>query len=424
MANEMHQKTTKENEAIKFGARLSVLYVILGVLGFALIMLPMLYYSNSKLENVGIIGDTVGGILNPIFAVPATILTFLAFWVQYKANEQQKLDLKDQRIRELIGRFEDRFFEMINIHRENVNQINYTKYDAENGKMSTSENRKVYKLIFQEFNECLFEVRRFSNSVNPYDYLHPVHKLKLQSLINKINPKLDIIEFLTIDIAYSIVFYGLSEEGENILRVLFQNKYNNTYYYKLIKYMQLKPKRERKILFKRWEELHTLTHENRILILNQLYNYNKGKNPVKEITEEAENYLIEKKYSKYYGGHQHRLSHYFRHLFQCYKYLSNQTLIDRTDKYFYGKILRAQISTYEQALIFINSITNLGMEWEYTSKYDNLENLHGDELIQKQKEFKFITNYQLIKNLPGSHQMGIKYNIYYPEVKFESLSNY
>ncbi|RZJ52243.1 MAG: hypothetical protein EOO44_12445, partial [Flavobacterium sp.] len=114
-------KITKETEAIKFASRLSFLYIILGVLGFGLIMIPMLFYSNKKLDNIGIIGDTVGGLLNPIFAVPATILTFLAFWVQYKANQQQQKDIS-------IQRFENIFFEMIRLHKENVNEMKISGY--------------------------------------------------------------------------------------------------------------------------------------------------------------------------------------------------------------------------------------------------------------------------------------------------------
>lgn len=55
----MIKEISKENEAIKFGTRLSVLYIILGVIGFVLIMLPMIFYSSDKLDNIGIVGDTV-----------------------------------------------------------------------------------------------------------------------------------------------------------------------------------------------------------------------------------------------------------------------------------------------------------------------------------------------------------------------------
>lgn len=36
------------------------------------------------------IGDTIGGILNPIIAFCASILTFLAFYIQYQANKEQR----------------------------------------------------------------------------------------------------------------------------------------------------------------------------------------------------------------------------------------------------------------------------------------------------------------------------------------------
>ena len=62
----------------------------------------------------GYTGDTLGGIMNPYIAITGVIFTFLAFWVQYKANEQQKRDLQ-------IERFENKFYEMLKIHRDNVN---------------------------------------------------------------------------------------------------------------------------------------------------------------------------------------------------------------------------------------------------------------------------------------------------------------
>lgn len=36
------------------------------------------------------VGDTIGGILNPIIAFSASILTFLAFYIQYQANKEQR----------------------------------------------------------------------------------------------------------------------------------------------------------------------------------------------------------------------------------------------------------------------------------------------------------------------------------------------
>ena len=44
--------------------------------------------------------------MSPFIAIAAAILTFFAFWVQYKANEQQKIDLK-------VERFENKFYELL-----------------------------------------------------------------------------------------------------------------------------------------------------------------------------------------------------------------------------------------------------------------------------------------------------------------------
>ncbi|AXT19785.1 hypothetical protein D7030_01340 [Flavobacteriaceae bacterium AU392] len=48
-------------------------------------------------SSLGSLGDTVGGFLNPIIAISAAMLTFLAFYIQYQANIQvQKQFLKQQ----------------------------------------------------------------------------------------------------------------------------------------------------------------------------------------------------------------------------------------------------------------------------------------------------------------------------------------
>jgi len=79
-----------------------------------------------------------------------------------------------------------------------------------------------------------------------------------------------------------------------------------------------------------------------------------------------------------FNGHQARLGHYYRHLFQAISFVDKQIII--TDKYSYTKALRAQLSTHEQVLLLANSLTPLGWRW-WT------ENL--------------ITNYELVKNIPA-----------------------
>lgn len=52
----------------------------------------------------------------------------------------------------------------------------------------------------------------------------------------------------------------------------------------------------------------------------------------------------------YFGGHQSRLGHYFRHLFQTVSFVDRTKFLTNEQKYQYVKLLRAQLTTYEQAL--------------------------------------------------------------------------
>ena len=67
-------------------------------------------------SDTGEIGDTIGGIMGPFIAIAAAGLTFIAFWVQYKANIQQRHDIA-------IERFESNLFEMIHIQQEIINGL-------------------------------------------------------------------------------------------------------------------------------------------------------------------------------------------------------------------------------------------------------------------------------------------------------------
>ncbi|WP_348800578.1 putative phage abortive infection protein [Flavobacterium adhaerens] len=332
-----------------------------------------------------------------VFALAGTILIFLSFNEQTKQNKREA--------------FEATFFEMINLQRENVNQMNYTKFEVNS--LEKAEHRKVFRIIFKEFLECYREVKKFSNSKNIDDYLLRKEKNALLNVISQNNLKINILELALVDIAYNIVFYGLSEEGEIILRDKFKRKYNALYFYQLLRYMKLKPKKENIKRWAKWDELMNLSFKDFKQTNLEFYNYRRH-NSTNNLTEKSQKLVYTKKYKKYYGGHQHRLGHYFRHLFQTYKYLNYNEDLTEKEKYFYAKTLRAQLSTYEQALLFINSISSLGMKWELKPE---VELLKKGETIEN---CKIITKYNLIKNLPGYHFFGIRYKNYYPKVKYET----
>jgi hypothetical protein len=78
-----------------------------------------------------------------------------------------------------------------------------------------------------------------------------------------------------------------------------------------------------------------------------------------------------------FEGHQSRLGHYYRHLYQMVRYVDQQTL--DIDKYEYVKTIRAQLSTHEQALLLVNSVTAAGQNWWRKG---------------------LIVNYRLVQNIP------------------------
>ena len=109
-----------------------------------------------------------------------------------------------------------------------------------------------------------------------------------------------------------------------------------------------------------------------------------------------------------FDGHQSRLGHYYRHLFQAVSYINEQPaeIIKYREKYRYVKMLRAQLSTQEQLLLFWNSISELGLDWE------RAEHL-------KDPNSKLITKYNLIKNIPDGFSKHLKLRDYYPDIKYE-----
>ncbi len=80
-----------------------------------------------------------------------------------------------------------------------------------------------------------------------------------------------------------------------------------------------------------------------------------------------------------FEGHQSRLGHYYRHLYQTVCYVDNQTF--NLNKYEYVKTIRAQLTTHEQALLLINSLAPIGRDWWRKGliiKYRMVQNLPRD----------------------------------------------
>ena len=106
--------------------------------------LPWILAKHSCIDftGTGQIGDTIGGIMGPFVAIAAAGLTFIAFWVQYKANIQQRHDIA-------IERFESNLFEMIHIQQEITNGL-VIEYRNQNNIAEKKTGRDVFQSTYEE----------------------------------------------------------------------------------------------------------------------------------------------------------------------------------------------------------------------------------------------------------------------------------
>lgn len=372
----------------------------------------------------GQFGDFIGGVIGTIFSAAGFYFLYITLKEQRKASESQEDAFKRERL-------ETRFFEMLKIHKENINELNYTEkhriLDSANNESievkNRSQGRKVFKVIFHDF--TLIEKELSWLFIDIDEIYQNNYKLLLQN--NKIfnDRKIDLLEIARLDILYCIVFFGLSEEDRKVLYNIFSIRYNEKFTTKLIAFSALKPKKESKY-YLLWKKFNQKDNNIKLSIFNKYYQQLKDTN-IEKISNQNQNNIFNKilkinvdpkkiEYAKYYGGHQFRLGHYFRHLFQSINYINKAKDLKYAMKYENIKLLRAQISTFEQKLIFLNSISALGRSWELEKFGENSQIINIDDQL--------ITKYNLIKNIPDDVLLKkIKISSYYPLVIIETNYN-
>lgn len=325
------------------------------------------------------VGDFLAGTLGVLISAGG-------FYLLIVTLREQRKSFTNQDDKHSIERFESRFFEMIAMHRENVSELDFSiKFIRRGDDQWTFKKKKfgkkhVFIAILDQFYSLNLELRRHinDNSVFKEEYLD---MLKANLRISGLD-----IHYFTIariDICYSILFYGVGSEGYDILKTTLKSRYNEKFVDFILNYIRLKPKSDEAVLEK-WRALQLLGKERKLEM-----------DDVKNTGD---------KYTKYYGGHQFRLGHYFRHLSQTVKLVNEFDQIDYPTKYKYVKMLRAQLSTAEQSLLFLSSVSALGMSWEFSAKTTDKQ---------------LITKYNLIKNIPGEMTQGYSVTRFYPAVEFE-----
>ena len=257
-------------------------------------------------------GNLAGGLIGPLTSFASIFLLVLTLWAQRDIFRKQS--------------FENRFFQMLAIHRRNVSEMAYRR--SENV-LKDSKGRRVFEEINYQIGYVYLDLKKKLGK-----------KLSEDDLIN---------------IAYLTVFFGPEQLLDSCS-------------------IYIKP-------------------------------YRRVENGLKKFLNQVRKIRTKDNKFRAFTGHQIRLGHYFRHLYQSVTYIDEQPFLTDDEKKRYVKMLRSQLSTTEQITFFFNSLSTLGSPWE-----------RGQE---KEPDKKFITKYQLIKNLPYDSINGIKPKTKYPGIKFE-----
>ncbi|MFV8334060.1 putative phage abortive infection protein [Flavobacterium sp. XS2P14] len=360
---------------------------------------------NSPVEYdvTGQIGDFIGGVVGTIISAAGFYFLYLTFNEQRSSFEKERLESK--------------FFDLVKLHRDNVNELRFDgkelveNYDSLFIDKTIYEGKSVFKVIFNQFVICKNELGPFFRRDKIY---LPDYEKELLNDIYIIENKINLTTLAKVDICYSIVFYGVSSEGLLILENLFSQKYKPKFINDILRFISLKPAYDKDILEK-WAVLsNRKTRGKRTEIVTQIYDWRKTKklDDDFQFAETIRDY--HNRYIKYYGGHQFRLGHYFRHLYQTVKFINNHDNIDYQTKYEYVKILRSQLSTYEQAILFTNSLSQMGKSWELQPK------INSQLKKYKKYDFELITKYNLIKNLPGESIYGFPFKEFFRDIEYEN----
>ncbi|MDM1378649.1 putative phage abortive infection protein [Myroides marinus] len=351
------------------------------VMVLILIVFVVLHFVTSGKAGEGYyeLGGAVDGLTAPFIGISAAVLTFLAFRMQIDANNQVKEQFK-------LQQFESQFFKFLDIYVDVVDRIKYqSRYSNQ-----YYEGKSYFYLLHLEFRDLLEDIKRFNSKFgySQDSIVIPKYSKELIEL-DVIKKEEDISIFSRLEITYVILYYGVGVTGRMNIRDTFENRYQTDYIKSLVNYLSNKPKEKEGINFAMWSGIFDMK------------DFKKPNND---------------KFTRFYNGHQSRLGHYYRQLFGAISYANKQESITYLDKWDYVRHFRSLFSTYEQLMLFLNSISVLGRSWELEVK--DIGEKNEVNILNK----GLITKYDLIKNIPAYQINEYEVKKFYPNVDFDGYT--
>lgn len=321
------------------------------IVSISIIIVASLWYYNfnygMNLDHIhrGIFGDMFGAV-NAVFSGLAFAGIIISLYLQRidlknQFEEIKKTNEEFEKQNKTINsqKFENQYYKMIDLHKQNVNEISIPFYEV----VAVGKSR----------NKIVREVKGKNGFVDMVIELDKCLQVSKETLEKSYKDE-HIFEF-----AYRLFFWGVNSN------------------------------------FSESKDIKTIDQSVVKVSLQSMqrsYKSNTGLN-------------LKTRYMPF-QGHESRLAHYYRHLFQTVKYVVKQEedgIINYQETRQYLRILRAQLSNSEQLMLYYNYICGFGGNWDRLGR----------------KGYKFFTRYRMIHNLPIDK---VKY-VEHPYAHFEEYRN-
>jgi len=356
--------------------------------------------------SIGDLGAILNGTIGIMVALLVAIFTFLAFYVQYDANKKIQKQFRYQQS-------SDQFYTMLNLHNKNVEEFRINSFQSNVKEIryvlkikGQPKDKKVdlksiiSKTLLANHNAVRFKIRKdYKKDFNPIRNLvigRRCFMLMIKDLhftihcVNKINQsynvKLDSED--EIELAYRFFFWGTNSRHTNFVDAK-----------KNLISLRIKDKlNELKFLIRNNAYGDKITFD---------YETTNGKFGTNQPIQDHFRFIP-------ISGHSTRLAHYFRQLYHTVKQIHidiENKNISRQSGLRFLNTLRAQMSNYEQLLLYYNYRIGFGEKWD--KKYDR-----GEDNSEK---YEFLTTYRMIHNIPLYNTIHEK--VEHPEDHFKKFIN-
>lgn len=399
---EQHVKENEKLTDIIFTPK--VLIILSGFILILALFAPMIFSKPHLFESIvfndktGAIGDTFG-IMNPIIAIAAALITYAAFLTQYKANEamleenrnQRKESIKLNRKQQLVNQF----YEMLKIHQENVKELKWRDkiiYEKNENNKKKSIKKFEGEVIPTKEQKFFDQIQlNNSNSMDEHEYITENGRYIFKYYLMEFNIAFNLVDILCsendffdkVKIAYNIFYKGYCNSCDSlndlILKVRSSIRENGSYelfLQDLSKYLDEKGLKEKK---------------------------DKIQGSLADFFRLRSFFSIQMPFC----GHFEKLNHYYRHLFLMVKMVAkeDEDVFSYLEKRDLLRILRAQLSNKEQIMLFYNWYSGNGKQWEefgdagnhFFTRFRMIHNMTPYDLIPFQEKIpnrdKSISNF-------------------------------